>query len=236
MISESPFENNLVKIMNESYWFTHPTKPSRLYSRYNIKLKTIGVELEYSNEGTGIVAVRGIPNDLFTCGILGNHNGNYKDDFRLRDGTILKSNTREEMLQNIITMGDNWIYRTNHEPLRCQLYPKQSYYSNFMCRENFDENKKYIEQICDKLITEYEKAYHGINIGKCFPKNDDELFAVDTTRIYDDCVSEICSCQQEDLSQCNPTQSLQLFQDTCQKNGVTFPFPAVSLSQIINFV
>ena len=57
----------------------------------------------------------------------------------------------------------------------------------------------------------------GNEIEKCFNGNNN----IDATRLYDDCITEICHlCNQNDYNLWDTKNVTQLFKNTCQKNNV----------------
>ena len=57
----------------------------------------------------------------------------------------------------------------------------------------------------------------GKQIEKCFNGNDN----IDATRLYDNCITELCHlCNKNDYNLCDTKNVTQLFRNTCQKNNV----------------
>ena len=153
-----------------------------------------------------------INKNITTCGLLGNNNGYYKDDIKLRNGTILN----EFNDFNINLLGDSWMIPYDNQPLSCDYYPNESYIKFMSC----NINRKQIENKCDKIIKSLLNNVGGKNVDKCFLNY--KLNLIDATRLYDDCITQLCyKCKNIDNIDCKPTHSIQLFKKVCMQNNVT---------------
>lgn len=216
-----PYEDNTILIVKRDT-NVNGERASYLYFKTNF-----GLEMRWSNTGSGLFELI-VPSNEQICGLLGNNNGKIEDDLELRNGTQLKFNnnliasssspSKIAPPKKLVTMmGDSWFVPTPNQPLRCELYPKHSLQSQNFCLLNKDK----VVHACENLLKNQFEVLEGETVIKCFPKESDSF--IDQTRVYDDCVTEICACKKDKIEECVPQVAINEFKQACVDNGVYFP-------------
>jgi hypothetical protein len=91
-----------------------------------------------------------------------------------------------------------------------------------------------VEEVCDIAARRTMKGLLAAEVEQCFSNK--EVSGLDGTRLYDDCITELChSCSsQDDLSSCKPSVTLSKFKSECVQNGVTRPFRTLDFAQAVS--
>ena len=101
------------------------------------------------------------------------------------------------------------------EPLQCRLFPGKAY--RYSSHSHYAFEKDLVQSLCDSMVEMALRKLGGKLVERCF-----EDGPIDATRVYDDCVSEVCACQEKNVALCSPAQAFALLESACAKNGVSF--------------
>jgi hypothetical protein len=96
-----------------------------------------------------------------------------------------------------------------------------------------NQNRETVAAVCSTLTRRYLKYFPGYEVELCFANSEQD--GVDATRIYDDCITELChGCPRgEDLRKCEAVIAVGELKSACRANGVQRKFPRLSFSQMV---
>jgi hypothetical protein len=147
------------------------------------------------------------------------------NDLQLRSGKVLPYSAA-----SVVRVGDDWMIPTSFQPLQCDMFPQQSYLKSLEC----NHERALVEEVCDIAVRRQMKSLPGDDIDACFSQS--EVFGLSGTRLYDDCITELCHKCPTDAdmaTECEPSITLNEFKSVCVKNGITRDFRWVNFTEAV---